>query len=236
MLQSWGRVSSSQKVYWSLSSLSWTRADLGQCLIAAGLLRNSHTPLGYQPEDQGRLWCPQHQTLTESSAVSGSEIKCLTRVPLRRSQICRDQVQAKQRCRHHLTSACQIGERLGGAFFLSRHTMYTTVRSCGYPHFDAEVEPTTSFSLLGNHLLGNNSLFEGSIMWRFLSSVRKSASPQFCIFPKDHGFPGCRISLKQEDKCWPLDVIQPDFWKSGLSPEPRILKMSFTVHQKELIW
>ena len=144
---------------------------------------------------------PQHQTLTESSAVSGSEIQCLIRVPGGGHKSA-DQVQAKQRCRHHLTSACQIGERLGGAFFpLQTYHVYHSQGPVGIPTLDAEVEPTTSFSLLGNHLLGNNLFGRKHNVEDSWSSVRKSASPQFCIFPKDHGFPGCRISLKQEDKC-----------------------------------
>lgn len=118
----------------SLSSLSWTRAGiLAKCLIAAGLLRNSHTPLGYQPEDQ-RADCdvPQHQILTESSAVSGSEIKCLTRVP-RGGHKSADQVQAKQRCRHHLTSACQIGRREGPSFPLQTYYVYHSQGPVGIP-------------------------------------------------------------------------------------------------------
>ena len=125
---------------------------------------------------------PQHQTLTESLVVSGSEFKCLTRVP-RGGHKSADQVQAKQRCRHHLTSACQIGERLGVAFFpLQTYCVYRSQGPMGIPTLDAEVEPTTSFSLPENHLLGKNLFGRKHNMEDCWSSVRKSASPQFCVF------------------------------------------------------
>lgn len=82
-----------------------------------------------------------------------------------------------------LPQACQIGERLGGAFFpLQTYHVYHSQGPVGIPTLDAEVEPTASFSLPGNHLLGKNLFGRKHNVEDSWSSVRKSASPQFCVF------------------------------------------------------
>lgn len=67
--------------------------------------------------------------------------------------------------------------------------------SLGIPTLDVEVEPTTFFSLPGNHLLSKNLFGRKHKIEDSWSSMRKPTSPQFYVFffLKDQGLLGFRI-------------------------------------------